>query len=52
VEGEAIRGPSALIAVIAAHKPGEKQTPQIQRGSSALAVTATLVAQPSQPPAA
>jgi putative serine protease PepD len=52
VDGGAIHGPSALIAVIAAHKPGEKLTLQVQRGSSALSITATLVAQPSQPPAA
>jgi putative serine protease PepD len=52
VDGGAIRGPSSLIAVIAAHKPGDKLTLQVQRGSSALTITATLVAQPSQPPAA
>jgi S1-C subfamily serine protease len=52
VDGGAIRGPSSLIAVIAARKPGDKLTLQVQRGSSALTITATLVAQPSQPPAA
>ena len=52
VDGSAIHGPSGLIAVIAAHKPGDKLTLHIQRGSSALTITATLASQPSQPPGA
>jgi putative serine protease PepD len=48
VDGTAIHGPSALIASIAARKPGDKITLQVRRGSGTLSVTATLATQPSK----
>ena len=50
VEGTAIQGPSALIAAVAAHKPGEKLTLRVRRGSRVLELTATLSKQPRKPP--
>lgn len=49
VDGTAIHGPSALVASIAAHKPGVKITLHVQRGSSAQTVVATLATQPTRP---
>jgi putative serine protease PepD len=50
LDGAAVHGPSALIAAIAAHKPGDELTLRIQRGSRTLTVTATLAREPSKPP--
>lgn len=49
VDGKAIPDPNGLIAAIASHKPGDKLTLTVQRGSQQLTVTATLGTQPSQP---
>jgi putative serine protease PepD len=44
-----IHGPNAVVAVIAAHQPGQKLTLTVQRGSSTLTITVTLGTQPSTP---
>ena len=49
IDGTPIHGPSALVAVIAAHPPGQKLTLMVKRSSSTLSVTVTLTAQPSTP---
>lgn len=51
VDGSAIHGPSGLIATIAAHKPGESLTLQVERASGTVTITAKLTTQPSQAPA-
>jgi S1-C subfamily serine protease len=50
LDGAAIRGPSALVAAIAAHKPGNRLTLRVRRGSSTVTVAVTLAAQPSAAP--
>ena len=47
--GTRIRGPSALIAAIAARKPGDKLTLRVQRGARFLSITPTLARQPAAP---
>jgi putative serine protease PepD len=46
-----IHGPSALVAIIAAHHPGQKLTLTVVRGSNRRIVTVTLGTQPTTPPA-
>lgn len=50
INGSAIHGPSALIAAIAAHNPGQRLTLAVRRGSSPLTITVTLTTQPATPP--
>ena len=50
IDGVAVAGPSALVADVAAHNPGQRLTLTVQRGSSTLTVAATLTNQPSTPP--
>jgi putative serine protease PepD len=50
LDGAAIRGPSALVAAIAAHNPGNRLTLRVRRGSSTVTVAVTLAAQPSAAP--
>jgi S1-C subfamily serine protease len=49
-EGKAVRTTDQLRDVISAHKPGDKITLQIFRGSKKLTVTVKLGRQPSAPP--
>jgi S1-C subfamily serine protease len=49
-EGKPVRNTEQLRDLIATHKPGDKLTLQIYRGSKKLTVTVTLGRQPSAPP--
>jgi putative serine protease PepD len=51
IGGTVIKGPNALVATIAALRPGDRITLEVLRGSTTVTLTATLVAQPSQAPA-
>jgi S1-C subfamily serine protease len=51
VDGTRVHGPSALVAAVATHRPGEKITLEVVAGSSTLTITATLTTQPGQAPA-
>jgi len=44
-----IKGTNDLVATIAAHRPGDRVTASVRRGSQTLKVTVTLGTQPSQP---
>jgi putative serine protease PepD len=46
--GVAVTGPSGLVAEIAALEPGDRLALAVTRGSSTLALTATLTAQPNR----
>jgi putative serine protease PepD len=48
VDGKTITGQNGLVSAIAAHKPGQKMTLNVQRGSSRLTLTVTLGTQPNQ----
>jgi putative serine protease PepD len=48
IDGATVPGPSAFVAAITAHKPGERITLTVKRGSSTLNLTVTLGTQPSQ----
>lgn len=52
INGTAIPGPSALVAAIAAHTPGQRLTLAVRRGSTTLTITVRLAAPPSTPPSA
>ncbi len=44
-----IKGTNDLVATIAGHRPGERVTATVRRGSQTIKVTVTLGTQPSQP---
>ena len=44
-----IKGTNDLVATIAAHKPGDRVTATVRRGSQTIKVTVTLGTQPTQP---
>jgi putative serine protease PepD len=44
-----IKGPNDLVAAITTHKPGDKVTVTVQRGSATTNLTVTLGTQPTQP---
>jgi putative serine protease PepD len=44
-----IKGTNDLVATIAAHKPGDRVTATVRRGSKTIKVTVTLGTQPTQP---
>jgi len=46
--GRAIKGTNDLVAAIATHKPGDRVTATVHRGSQTLKVTVTLGTQPTQ----
>jgi putative serine protease PepD len=46
-----IKGTNDLVATIATHKPGDRVTATVRRGSQTMKVTVTLGTQPSQPTA-
>ena len=48
VNGRPTRGPGDLLAAIAAHRPGNKLTLAVDRGSQRQNLTVTLSAQPTQ----
>ena len=50
VNGTAVHGPSALVAAIAEHNPGQRLTLAVRRASSPLTVTVKLASQPLTPP--
>ena len=44
-----IKGPNDLVAAISTHKPGDKVTVTVRRGSDTTSLTVTLGTQPTQP---
>ena len=50
INGTAIHGPSALVAAIAAHTPGQRLTLAVRRTSTPLTMSVVLATQPSTPP--
>jgi putative serine protease PepD len=50
VNGTAVHGPSALVAAIAEHNPGQRLTLAVRRASSPRTVTVKLANQPLTPP--
>jgi S1-C subfamily serine protease len=48
LDGSAVRGSSDVVAAISSHRPGDRVTLTVQRGSSRRTLSATLAAQPRQ----
>jgi putative serine protease PepD len=48
VDGTEVRGPSGFVSAVAAHRPGERLTLTVRRGTSTLALTVTLASQTGQ----